>query len=209
MFDPSRIPHVFRASSARSAERQCVSTGFATLDEALVGGWPAPALIELLIDVYGVGELQLVVPLLQTLLRRPPQPPLVIWLNPPYSPNAVALVQHGLAAQHWLATDLSARDLLWSAEQALRARACSAVMIWAKSASTPALRRLKLAAMNTNSIGVLYRPLHEAQQPSPATLRLALRADPRGLRVEILKNEGRKPAQLVIDVSNVHPRITR
>src|SRR5688572_4505042 len=107
MFDPLQIPNVWRAQSLAS-RASVVPTGFDSLDAALGGGWPTPALLEILTDVHGIGELQLILPLLRTLTRRPPSPALIAWLNPPYEPNAVALAQHGFAhCQHWLAMNLS------------------------------------------------------------------------------------------------------
>jgi hypothetical protein len=56
MFDPLQIPHVFRARSVRPSKRGVLTTGFDDLDAALMGGWPHPALIGVLVDVYGIGR---------------------------------------------------------------------------------------------------------------------------------------------------------
>jgi cell division inhibitor SulA/protein ImuA len=178
-----------------------VPSGFEAIDAALGGGWPTPALIEILTDVYGIGELQLVLPLLSALSLRPPQPALILWLNPPYFPNAVALAQHGLSAcQHWVETNLSPRDTLWAMEQALRAGACSAVMAWAPAVKAAGLRRLKLATSSSASIGILYRTSTHASQPSPATLRLLLSCSDSQLRVSLFKIQGRKSREVTLDV---------
>jgi protein ImuA len=199
MLDPLQIPNVFRAGSVRPSARTLVPTGFDELDTALVGGWPHPALIEVLVDAYGIGEVQLLVPLLRALVPTSSSP-LVLWLNPPYTPNAVALEQARIQAKHWLVPDLSERDVLWAAEQCLRSNASSAVLAWSSASSTAALRRLKLAAASTSSVGVIFRRLHEASQPSPATVRIALRPEGERLRVEIIKYEGRRPSAVVLDV---------
>jgi hypothetical protein len=199
MFDPSQIPNVFRARSFEAARKQVISSGHPALDAALGGGWPESSLIELLIDHYGIGELQLLMPLLRVLVRRAPQPPLILWLNAPYSPNAVALVQHGIQAQHWFANQLTERDALWSAERALRSGACSAVLVWALAVSTASLRRLKLASVESNCIAILFRTREAAQHASPATMRLALSASTSVLSVEILKCQGRQPCTVLIE----------
>lgn len=199
-FDPSQIPHVFHARSLQGSTRKRIPTGFGELDDALLGGWPAPALIELLIDIYGIGELQLLLPLMRTLARQGPQPALFVWLNPPYVPNGVAFVQHQLNARHWLTASLGERDVLWATEQTLRANACSMVLAWASTTNTAALRRLKLAAIGSQCVGILFRPIADAKHPSPASLRVLLRPLANRLSIEIIKNEGRKPSQLSIDV---------
>lgn len=199
-FDPSQIPRVFHARSLQGSTRKRIPTGFCELDHALLGGWPAPALIELLIDVYGIGELQLLLPLMRTLVQQDPQPALLVWLNPPYVPNGVAFAQHGVHARHWLTAPLCERDVLWATEQSLRANACSMVLAWSSTTNTAALRRLKLAAMSSQCVGILFRPIADAKHPSPASLRVLLRPLGSQLSIEIIKNEGRKPSQLSIDV---------
>jgi protein ImuA len=199
VFDPLQIPDVWRARSLR-ASGTSLPTGFADLDAALGGGWPAPALIELLTDVYGIGELQIVVPLLRELIKRGPQPSLVVWLNPPYSPNAVALAEHALHAQHWCSFSLADRDALWSTEQALRSGATAAVLVWLREAKTAALRRLKLACAASRSTAIIYRSSREAHLPSPASIRAALRADRSRLHVQLLKIQGREPCEVLLDV---------
>lgn len=205
MFDPLQIPDVWRARSLR-ASGTSVPTGFADLDTALGGGWPAPALIELLTDVYGIGELQIIIPLLRELIKRGPRPSLVVWLNPPYSPNAVALAQHGLNAQHWCAVDLSERDVLWSAEQALRSGASAAVLVWLRDARTAALRRVKLACAASRTTAIVYRSSCQANQPSPANIRAALRPDRSMLNVRLLKIQGRKPCEVLLELDTTNGR---
>jgi protein ImuA len=199
-FDPMQIPHVYHARSMQSSSRRSIPTGFNELDRALLGGWPTPSLIEVLIDAYGIGELQLLLPLFRKLIQDGPQPPLMIWLNSPYIPNGVAFAQHQIVAHHWLTERLQERDVLWAAEQALRSNACSIALAWISTSNMAALRRLKLAAMNSGSVGVLFRPGREAKNPSPANLRVVLTAADECLSVDIVKNEGRKPSRLSLDV---------
>ena len=90
----------------------------------------------------------------------------------------------------------SSDPTLWAMEQALRSRACAAALGWVDAADGNALRRLKLAAEEGGSLGFLFRPLHRADEPSPAALRLAL--EPRGsvLDVQLLKCQGGRPGRL-------------
>lgn len=200
MFDPLQIPNVWRAQSI-APETSFIATGFTALDEALGGGWPQPAMIEVLTDVYGIGELQLILPLLRTLELTGTAPPVIAWINPPHEPNAVALSQHGLLDRpHWLIATTSTKDALWSMEQALKAGACAAVLAWVSSITPASLRRLKLAVAAGQTVAVLYRSSAAAKEPSPAQVRLLLM--PRGSRLEVrvLKARSRKPTDLILDV---------
>jgi cell division inhibitor SulA len=198
MFDPLQIPNVFRARSVSASVRKRVPTGFIELDTALSGGWPHPALIEILVDVYGIGELQLMLPLWRTLICADHS--LIVWLNPPHTPNGVAFKQSHLHACHWLANNLNERDVLWAAEQCLRSNAIAAVLAWTAAPTMAGLRRLKLAAASTASVAIVFRRLRDAAQPSPATIRLALRPQGERLQVDVLKYEGRKPSTVLLDV---------
>lgn len=209
MFDPLQIPNVWRAQSIRP-HASIEPTGFDALDRALGGGWPAPAFIEILTDVYGIGELQVILPLLRALTKRAPAPPLIVWLNPPHCPNAVALAQHGLMdGHHWLAMNLSPRDTLWSMERALKAGACSAVLGWIPSADTASLRRIRLAVSTGHVYGILYRSSSGAGQASPAHVRLQLSPRDSLLHVAVLKAPGRKPTELLLNVDSqrLHPEV--
>jgi cell division inhibitor SulA/protein ImuA len=201
MFDPLQIPNVWRAQSL-APETSLKATGFAALDAALGGGWPQPAMIEMLTDFYGIGELQLILPLLRaSVVPATPAPPVIAWINPPYEPNAVALAQQALLDRpHWLITTASNKDALWSMEQALKAGACAAVLAWVSSITTPSLRRLKLAMVTGNTSIVVYRSTAAASEPSPAHVRLLL--IPRGsqLGVRVLKVRSRQPTELTLNV---------
>lgn len=201
MFDPLQIPNVWRAQSL-APETSLKSTGFAALDQALGGGWPQPAMIEMLTDVYGIGELQLILPLLRTSVSSPTSaPPVIAWINPPYEPNAVALAQQALLDRpHWLITTTSTKDALWSMEQALKAGACAVVLAWMSSITTPSLRRLKLAMITGHTSIVLYRSTAAASDPSPAHIRLLLTPRDSQLRVRVLKARSRQPSELTLEV---------
>lgn len=200
MFDPLHIPNVWRAKSLAAAA--CVeSTGFDALDVALGGGWPKPAMIELLTDVYGIGELQLILPLLRALQAHAQTPALIAWLNPPYEPNAVALAQQRLlSGPHWLIRPASTSHALWAMEQSLKCGACAAVLSWLPALTMPSLRRLKLAASSGHTYALLYRPTASAAEPSPAQVRLILSARRSGLHIRVLKARTREPSDVIVDV---------
>lgn len=201
MFDPLQIPNVWRADSLGVARGTVVPSGFSAIDSALGGGWPCPALIEIFTDVYGIGELQLFLPLFRALSNRSSNRALMLWLNPPHQPNSVALAQVGLKdVRHWVESSLTPRDTLWAMEQTLRLGACSVVVAWAGGVKSSSLRRLKLAVAASPSVALLYRPLKEAEEPSPATIRLRLAPSEGQLSVSLFKIPGRRSCDLTLDI---------
>lgn len=199
------IPLLWRAESLASLQSHCVPSGYPALDHALGGGWPVPSLIELLCDEQGIGELRLLLSLLrqghalETSSRK-----IVLWLAPPFELHATALAQYGLVPNdHWICSVSQPADLQWAMTQALRSGACLAVIAWARHLKAAALRSLKLAAMSGRGVGVLFRPMSEAQVASPATLRIALRSHAPALELSILKIRGRRPSVVRIDPCDV------
>ena len=172
-------------------------TGFAELDAHLPGGgWPIGALTEMLIDRNGIGELQLLMPLLARLTR---EDRWVAFIAPPYIPYAPALRRAGVNLAHVLVVHpRESNEALWATEQALRAGTCGAVLAWPATADMQRLRRLQLAAETGHALGVLFRPGRVAGESSPAALRLKLDPAPAGLAVHILKRRGGWPTGPVI-----------
>jgi hypothetical protein len=196
-----QIPNLWRADDLTTAAPQWISSGYAELDCALGGGWPVPGLLELLCDQWGIGELQLLLPMIKALSAPTSSTVLkpVLWINPPFEPQALALAQYGLdPAQHWLSKHLNATDALWAVEQSLRSGACVLVLSWLSGLSMPSLRRLKLAALSGACVSVLFRPQREAAQATAANLRLRLAASSEGLQVELLKVQGRRPGCVLL-----------
>lgn len=164
-------------------------SGFAALDRCLPGGgWPRQGLVEILTDRYGIGELSLLVPALAELCRAGHGEGWLAWISPPYQPYAPALAACGIEVRRLLI--VRARPAEWAMEQALRSAACSAVLGWAEFRDSRVLRRLQLAAEQARCPAVIFRPLREAGNPSPAVLRVALGTGPGGLEVRILKRRG-------------------
>lgn len=203
-----QIPNLWRANALTAAAPQLVASGYAELDRALGGGWPVPGLLEVLCDQWGIGELQLLLPLMAALsapasssVVKPVVLKPILWINPPFEPQALALAQQGLEpVQHWLSRNLNATDAVWAMEQSLRSGACVLVLAWLSGLSMPSLRRLKLAALSGACAGVLFRPQREAAQATTANLRLRLNATPAGLHVELLKVQGRRPGSVLLSM---------
>lgn len=175
-------------------------TGFADFDALLPGGgWPVGAITELMPETQGIGELSLLLPALAKLSRAGRY---LVWITPPCLPYPPALAQHGLLLDRLLL--VRAHDphtVLWAAEQALRCPAVGAVLAWPAALDERRVRRLQLAAETGGSCGLLYRPSSAALQPSPAALRLRLKALNAGLHIEIQKARGGRTHALVVHPS--------
>jgi cell division inhibitor SulA len=166
-------------------------TGWDALDAVLpAGGWPDAALVEVLIAHDGVGELALLLPMLAA-VAAPERP--VLLVAPPYRPYAPAWQRAGVRLLGLQVVEAAPRDALWAMEQALRAGSCAAVLGWPMTADDKALRRLQVAAESGQCLGVAFRPMRAATNPSPAPLRLQLDADGDGHRLRVLKCRGAQP----------------
>jgi hypothetical protein len=156
-------------------------TGHAALDAALpTGGWPEAALTEILLAGQGVGELQLVWPALARLSAAGER---IVLVAPPYVPYPQAWQNAGVDLRQLSIIQARERDSVWAAEQCLRSGSCGAVLCWPHKADDRALRRLQVAAETGSTLAFANRSIHEAVNPSPAALRIAIDARPAQLRV--------------------------
>lgn len=170
-------------------------TGFEALDQQLGGlGWPRGALSECLLDAPGIGELQLVLPLLRRVTQRKQA---VFWVNPPMTPYAPALAREGIDLDRLVVVQADSHpDLLWTLENCLRSPITGLVMAWPGAMASRDIRRLQLAAEAGNSHCILFQSRREAHQSSPAALRLELAPDHSlGLQINILKRRGSWPGE--------------
>jgi protein ImuA len=185
----SSLPHsVWRADQMGSYQAAVTPTGHSALDRELPnGGWPSAALIELLLQQAGIGEMRLLRPALDVISRKRR----IALLQPPHLPQIAAWTAWGLPADRllWIKTARSA-DALWSAEQILRNGSCGALVFWQQQVRPESLRRLHLAAQGTDILFWMMRPLACAQDASPSPLRLALRPAMGGIDIGIVKRRG-------------------
>lgn len=203
---------IWRGTSLSGSGGSTCPTGYPRLDAALPGGgWPVTGLTELMSGAPGMGELRLLMPALAALAAR--RPGWIVWIAPPYLPNAPALQQWGLAPERVLLIHpRSAADAAWAAEQALASGTCIATLLWTDtlatgSAFSPASRRgqaalsmqqfsrrLQLAAATHQCWAVLLRAATARRQPSAAALRLFIEVEAGRRDLHVVKVRGGRPA---------------
>ena len=183
-------PAIWRGNRPVAVSSPSLPTGFPALDAELPGGgWPTAALIEILPQHEGIGELRI---LGYALSRLTAQGRFLVWIAPPYLPYAPALCSAGIdLARLILVKTRSPRETLWASEQALRSNACGAVLAWPQAANYAELRRLQIAAEGSPSVlAILFRPPQVARETTPAPLRLALTTAHGELAVRVIKRRG-------------------
>ena len=149
-------------------------TGYPTLDAILPGqGWPRNALVEIISPQWGMGELQLLVPLMRSIVARGQW---ILCIAPPYQLYGPALAQAGINTRQVLVVrpDASLTDALWSMEKALQTENCGLVLAWQNWLPNKVLRRLQLAAETGQTLGVLLQ--RHVSKDSPSSLRLQIKA---------------------------------
>ena len=173
-------------------------TGYPALDKALhQGGWPVGAITELLCDHSGIGELQLLLPTLAQYARQKRN---LIFVSPPYIPYAPALQDAGISpAQIVIVQTRSTIEQLWAVGQLLQSGAAGAVLTWLTHGPVNhhQLRKLQLAAQESHSLAVLFRPGITAAEASPAALRITVSPGQRGYQLHIIKQRGGWAGQIV------------
>ncbi|WP_110253393.1 translesion DNA synthesis-associated protein ImuA [Undibacterium pigrum] len=184
-----KMPHaIWRANEIAVYKASTTSSGFDDLDAELPNaGWPRSSLIELLLVQAGIGELQLLKPVLAEIAKTQR----IAFIHPPHIPNGLAFQRWELADDRlfWMKCSSTA-DALWTTEQVLKNGCFGAVMLWQTNIRAEALRRLNLAAQTTDTCFFLLRPLAAQRDTSPAPLRLVLRPARGGVNVEIIKRRG-------------------
>ena len=170
------------------------STGFAQLDDILPGrGWPDKGLMEVITPQWGMGELQLLIPLMRSVIE---QGKWILWISPPYLLYAPALTQAGINTEQVLLVDqgTSCKDALWTMEKALQTENCGLVLAWQNWLPDTVLRRLQLAADSGDTLGVLFK--HNVSKHSQSIMKLKIKGSPgessrfKGSEVTVVKARG-------------------
>ena len=181
--------------SGTSHDSSTLSSGHPELDSQLQGGgWPQQGLVDLLLPHAGIGELRLLLPILESLT----QTSYVVWINPPFIPYAAALDAFGVNPHNLLVVQTQTHEeTLWSMERCCLSGGCAAVLAWPeeRKLNIKETRRVQLAARSGHTLAVFFRPIDAVARSSLAELRLALRPvdSVDELAVYIVKRKGGWP----------------
>jgi protein ImuA len=151
-----------------------ISSGHRRLDRVLPGsGWMAGVLTELLVEDSGVGEMRLLSRALRELTTI--QSRSAVFVAPPWNPCQAAFRAWGIATEKLFWVKAPDDQALWAAEQSLRQKGVGAVLIWLPKVRPKALRRLQVAAQESQALAFLFQPIEAASQSSAAPLRMICR----------------------------------
>lgn len=168
-----RNPKLWRGCDLAGQGTHGHSTGFEELDDILPGrGWPKSGLLEIITPQWGMGELQILIPLMRNIVE---QGKWILWVSPPHQLYAPALVQAGIDTRQILVVkaDTTCSDALWSMEKALQTQNCGLVLAWQNWLPGQVLRRLQLAGDTGSTLGVLFK--HNDSKYSPSSMRLQIK----------------------------------
>ena len=177
------------------SQHAVLTSGYAKLDRHLLGGgWPQQGLVDLLLPQAGIGELRLILPVLQQLTQNA----YVVWINPPFIPYATALGACGVNTHNILVVRTqSHEDTMWSTERCCLSSGCAGVLAWPeeRKLNIKETRRVQLAARSGRTLALFFRPISATARSSLAELRLALRPahSVDRLSLDIIKRKGGWP----------------
>lgn len=193
-------PYLWKGNRPACTTFDEITTGYKELDQALPGkGWPRGVVIELVLQTQGIGELQLMLPAIGTLIA---QQRFIVMIDTPYIPYAPALNNAGLdLSALYVVVPERPGDGLWAAEKALLNPSCGMVLLWSgvvhgknyNFLKDTVIRRLQVAAQASRAILVLYRVIGQGQmepQNPWAAVRLGLKKQTGDLVIDILKTRG-------------------
>jgi protein ImuA len=191
--NPVDLGHLFDrgdiwvGQAKRSAIRSTVSSGNASLDEALSGGWPLGSLVEICQHTTVSAEWTLFAAAMSQQSRP------VFLLNPPMVPFSAAIVDLGIDLnQVYVLRTTNKASFVNAFVELARASQCGALLAWQpeEPLTYTELRKFALACAEGRGLYSLFRPISAQQESSPAALRVAASVHRSALRLSIFKQRG-------------------
>lgn len=165
----------------QQTKQQFISSGWPELDEQLGGGWLQGSINELQIQQPFVGELALLIPVLQCVQAA------TLWLNPPQQPYAPGLsYQQVDLAQQVVVQEADPKLALWAAEQALLSDSVQLLLMWHPHLSAVHVRRLQQAVHAQQKLAFVITPWQSSEEARAYVNRLQLSRTEQ-LQVRLLK----------------------
>lgn len=189
---------IWRLGDEKPKNQNIYRSGLKKLDNFLPGGgWPRVGLIEIIVKHYGLGELQLLMPLMGNLTT---QDKLLLWICPPYKICTSTLIKAGIDIEKLLIinSEVQTKDALWAAEQALQTQKFGIVLLWHNDLTRNALHRLLLATKSNKTLGILFKRKKTENSQSSMVLKLErssseelnMKTKNRKIRLQILRISG-------------------
>lgn len=204
---------IWRAKELIQPPHALQASGYGALDQTLGGGWPAAGMVEISYAQQGIGELNLLLPLLGQQTKQGKSSaadmPLQVWINPPQGLQGQALVQAGINLHNLLIVRCqNPQEALWAAEQSLQCSHCQHVVLWGRTMRTSEARRLQCAAKDNDSLLFWLREQSQPKDALPISARLSIQANQYGLQLQVLKLQGQWPKpDSTIGMHGRHPQL--
>lgn len=164
------------------------SSGYKELDTLLRGGFPQQGVVDIH-SKLGIGEFRLVQPMLQQ--RHQQQQNYLVFIAPPFHINAEMLAANHIDLSRVLIIRTKdTQESLWAAEQCLKSGCCHSVISWAKTLEVHQIKRLQLAAKQSQALHIFFRNIQQATISLPVTLAMTLAPQKTGLKVTVNKQIG-------------------
>jgi hypothetical protein len=200
------LGQVWSANDCPDESDNILSSGFTELNQYLPGGGWQPGQVCEIYAQPGSAEVSLLLPALATLSQ---QAKWLLWVAPPAIPYAPTLMSAGVELKQILVVhSQSYEQALWCMEEGLRSGQCSAVLGWPQQWHKQHIRRLQIAAQDSQSFCWLWPQTPFDASGSPAALRLKLQRQRQGLTLEFLKRRGSWPSSpftLNQDLAHISP----
>ncbi len=169
------LRHAIAVCGEVGLKRHFFSTGFAALDRVLPdGGVARGSLIEVLAEDDGVGTRSLATAITRVVC---PPPAKIVAFDRSHEFYPPAAAGWGVMPERLAVVQTNDKAAeLWAAVQSLRSRAVGAIWLSRDRLTSTEFRRLRSAAQEGGTLGMLFRPISMRGQPTWADLQLTVQS---------------------------------